>query len=528
MRPRTASGAGRNRVRHRIAVFAALLACAPALGVRAEESEEIEGLRRSIEQLVEENQQMRSSLEELQQEVRQAKEEALAAQDEVRAARHEPAAVPAAWQPPAPAAMAQDSAIISRQVGRANFQLLDISLDVLTAVGGSTEGGENLLLLQGGEHDPNKRGFTLQNVELSLVGAVDPYFTGEAHLIYFLDPEGESRFEIEEAFATTRALPFGAEQLGLQVEVGHFFTEFGRINPVHPHAWHWQDQPFVWSRFFGGDGIRGPGMRVAWLTPLPWFSELMAGVQNCNGETMVSFCANDEVFAERPIGGRPFVETNVQDPGDFTWLLRWVNGFDLSETTSSQVGVSSLFGPNATGSNGWTNIVGGDLVVKWSPVDAERGWPFLKFETEAMGRWYDAARFEGTVLVDGQESPNDVIIPGETLDDWGLYAELLWGFTRNWATGLRYEYGDGAGADVAFELDPGTGDAAIVPASVDSDPFRGLRHRVSPLLVFHPSEFSRLRLQYNFDYATFLDGNTAHTVWAGFEFLFGAHPAHSY
>ncbi len=508
-------------------MFAALLSCASAPGVRAEESEQIEGLRRSIEQLVEQNQQMRSSLEELQQEVRRAKEEALAAQDEARAARHEPDAVPAGWQAPAPAALAGDGAIVSRQVGRANFQLLDISLDVLTAVGGSTEGGETLLQLQAGEHDPNKRGFTLQQLELGFKGAVDPYFTGEVYLVYFLDPEGESRFELEEAFATTRALPFGAEQLGLQAELGTFFTEFGRINPAHPHAWDWQDQPFVWSRFFGGDGLRGPGMRLSWLTPLPWFSELMVGVQNCNGETQVSFCANDEVFAERPIGGRPFVETNVQDPGDFTWLLRWVNGFDLSETTSTQVGISSLFGPNATGSSGSTSIVGGDLVVKWSPIDAERGWPFLTFQTEAMGRWYHATSFDGPVVVDGTESPNDVLIPSETLEDWGLYAELLWGFTRGWATGIRYEYGDGSGNDVAFELDP-AGDAIVVPASVNSDPFRSLRHRVSPLLMFQPTEFSRLRLQYNFDYARFLVGDTAHTVWAGLEFLFGAHPAHSY
>ena len=103
----------------------------------------------------------------------------------------------------------------------------------------------------------NRRGFTLQNVELSLFGAVDPYFTGEAHLVYFIDKEGESRFEIEEAFATTTRLPFGLERQGLELELGQFFTEFGRLNPRHPHQWEWQDQPIVMTRFFGEDGIRG-------------------------------------------------------------------------------------------------------------------------------------------------------------------------------------------------------------------------------------------------------------------------------
>jgi hypothetical protein len=53
--------------------------------------------------------------------------------------------------------------------------------------------------------------------------------------------------------------------------------------------------------------------------------------------------------------------------------------------------------------------------------------------------------------------------------------------------------------------------------------------RVSPLLIYQPSEFSRIRLQYNLDRADFLeDGDHAHGVWLGFEWLFGSHPAHSF
>ena len=51
---------------------------------------------------------------------------------------------------------------------------------------------------------------------------------------------------------------------------------------------------------------------------------------------------------------------------------------------------------------------------------------------------------------------------------------------------------------------------------------------VRPLLQFQPSEFSRLRLQYNYDHAAFLAGDDAHTFWFGAEILFGAHPAHAY
>jgi hypothetical protein len=48
------------------------------------------------------------------------------------------------------------------------------------------------------------------------------------------------------------------------------------------------------------------------------------------------------------------------------------------------------------------------------------------------------------------------------------------------------------------------------------------------MLAWHPTEFSRLRLQYNYDHAQHLDDDTAHSVWLGFEILYGAHPAHKY
>lgn len=462
-------------------------------------SGELERLRQQLEQLALQNREMQQTLRRLEGEVQRARDEARAAGEMARARSSEPRIPPGAYGAP----VGTDGSLLSRSFGRSNLQLLDLSLDVLAAAGGSGATDEELANLQGGDHDPRQRGFTLQQAELSFIGAVDPFLSGEAHLIYFLDPEGESRFEIEEAFLTTQMLPFALEEHGLQIEAGQFFTEFGRLNPVHPHAWNWQDQPVILTRLFGEDGMRGPGVRLGWLTPLPWFSEFHFGLQNSKGETMVSFLANDEVFEERPIGGRPFAEERVGSPGDLVKLLRWVNGFDLSDEVTTQFGVSGLFGPNATGPDGRTRIYGADLVVKWRPLQTDRGWPFLVFESEIMRRSYRT-----------DDSFED------TLRDWGGYAQLLWGFRRNWALGLRYEYARGEGSN--FDVDAGT----LVSRS--TDPFRDDRHRASPLLAWHPSEFSRLRLQYNYDRADHLDGKDAHSVWAGIEFLFGAHPAHSY
>jgi hypothetical protein len=409
----------------------------------------------------------------------------------------------------------------SRALGAANLQLLDLSVDALAAVGGSTARDDTLEDLQGGGHDPRQRGFTLQQVELSLLGAVDPYVNGEFHLVYFIDPGGESRFELEEAFLQTSALPFGLHELGFQIEAGTFFTEFGRTNPRHAHAWDWQDQPFILTRFFGEDGLRGPGARLGWLMPLPWFSELHLGVQNAKGETQVSFLADDEVFEDRPIGGRPFADPRVRNVADLTTLARWVNGFDLWDTVSAQLGGSALFGPNATGSSGQTRILGFDAVLKWVPLDARRGWPFVRLEGEALHRHYRADDFNG--CFEPSDGCTVVFVPDQTLRDWGFYAQLLYGFAYRWSAGLRYERGTGSGSNVAFDAVTDT----VVRPSRSLDPYRSPRHRVSPLLVFQPSEYARLRLQYNYDHLTFSRDHDQHSVWFGVEFLIGAHPAHT-
>ena len=113
------------------------------------------------------------------------------------------------------------------------------------AGGGSTatdiEGGTQL-----GGHDPNQRGFTVQGVEANFRGAVDPYFRGNANVVFQLDADGESFLELEEAWLETMSLP-----ANLQVRAGQYLTEFGRINTQHPHTWAFVDVPLVNGRLLG-------------------------------------------------------------------------------------------------------------------------------------------------------------------------------------------------------------------------------------------------------------------------------------
>lgn len=399
---------------------------------------------------------------------------------------------------------------LERHPHAAPTTLLDLSLNLLTVAGGSSASDSVLGNLQGGGHDPKRSGFTLQNTELSLSGAVDPFFSAEAHVILFRDePSGETVVELEEVFARTTALP-----AGLEAKVGLYLMEFGRFNPMHPHAWQFVDQSLIITRIFGGDGQRTPGARLLYSLPTSWLSEMTVGVMDANGETAPSFYSNSEVGA---IAGRPYVAVDGSTFSDLLYQARWTNAFDLPDTLV-KFGLSLAIGRNAAGKTTNTTLTGADLALRWHPAGGQRGWPFVLIEAEIITRSYQA---DAADLVDGSGAVTGRI-EADTLQDSGFVAQGVWGFTPGWAAGLRGEQSWGSGDGVAT-------DAAgnQTQASASTDPTRDDRTRLAALLSWQPSEFTHFRLQYNQDRAQHLT-ETEHSVWLGFEFLLGAHPAHTF
>jgi hypothetical protein len=367
-----------------------------------------------------------------------------------------------------------------------------MSLDSLFAAGAST--APNLEALQTGAHDPNQRGFTVQNIELTLSGNVDPYFTAIGHLIFGIDREGESFLEVEEAYLTSTALP-----ANLQLRAGQFFTQFGRLNPQHPHAWAFVDQPLINGRMFGGDGMRGPGMQLSYLVPLPVYAEAMVALQNSQGETMASFrsAPGEDLF------GRTLIERQVVGVGDLVITPRLATSFNPSDTQTVLLGVSGAFGPNGSGESARTQILGIDLYYKWKPLQTVKGWPFVAWQSEIMKREYDNAAVE-----DDPVTIPDEALSEEQLQDWGGYTQVIWGFAPRWVAGVRGDYAAGKDGDL-------------------TDPLRERRVRFATDLTFYPSEFSKWRVQYNRDDVQSRE-DIAHSVFLQWEFLIGTHGAHTF
>lgn len=317
---------------------------------------------------------------------------------------------------------------------------------------------------QTGGHDPTKTGFNFQQLELSVSASVDPFFRFDANLVFSL-----FGVEIEEAYATTLSLPWS-----LQVRAGQFLSRFGRLNSTHPHSWSFVDQPFAIGKFFGSEGNRGLGAELSWLTPLPWYVELVASIQMANGgATNRSYFGNDRA--------------EISGLGDFLYTLSAKQFFPLSQSVGLNWGLSAQFGPNATGHKNRTDIYGTDIYLK-ANFDSNNA-SFLAFQAEELLRL--------------RQVPNDLLI------DHAGYAQILYQFNREWSTAVRGEWGSGLPAD---PLDP------------DWTKYRG---RVAAQATYNPSHFARLRAQINVDIPRWQNTPIIAT-FLNLEVLVGTHPAHNY
>src|SRR5438477_7754729 len=369
---------------------------------------------------------------------------------------------------------------------------MNISLDGLFALAYSS--AKDLDHIEVGDHDPQQRGFNARNIELAFDGAVDPYFEGFANIVFKLDNDNETSVEVEEAFMQTTSLPFN-----LQLKGGQFFAAFGRLNPTHPHTWDFADTPLVEGLFLGPDGLRGVGAQASWTLPLPWYSQLIFASQNGRGSTGFSFRnpGDDGMFFDRITTDR-----EVRGLQDFVWIPRFENSFNLSETQTVLAGVSGAFGSNETGANSRTQIYGADLLYKWKSARAEGGFPFVKWQTEFMYRRFEAGH-----------GADDSFPVAETFHDWGLYSQVLWGFKKGWVVGIRGDYVHMQNSEFTDDLD------------------RQSRSRISANLTWYPTEFSKLRLQYNHYFLEenfFLSDREVDSLFLQFEFILGAHGAHKF
>lgn len=240
------------------------------------------------------------------------------------------------------------------------------------------------------EYDPDEeseipfnknRGFNLNYAELALHSTVGPYFDADA--IFHLHPD---EFEIEEAYLTSRALPDG-----LRAKVGKFRSNFGRVNAIHQHAWHFTSQPLAFEALLGTEGVNDAGVQLQWVLPTE-DTYAMVGFEALQGVNDVSFGDTEK--------------NNL-----YIGYLK--SGFDITDDTTVLAGASLLHGKNDEGGN--TDIYAADFTLK-TALDA-----------------YSSLMWQSELLYRNKETS------AQTLKQAGYYTQLIYQYDQNWAAGIRYD-----------------------------------------------------------------------------------------
>ncbi len=340
-----------------------------------------------------------------------------------------------------------------------------------------------------------EQGFNLNYAELILSSNVDPYFSMDA--VFHFSEEG---VEVEEAYFTTTSLPGG-----LRARAGKLYSEFGRLNQQHHHFWDFGDQPLVYQGFLGNHNLNELGVQLQWVAPTSTY--LMIGAELLQG-------TNERMFGNTNIANPYDEELNLaEEKRAPSMVVGYVKtSIDVGDTTILP-GISYVYGssrldhfedeePHAIA--GHSAIVNAELTVK----HFFNSYSFLTWQSEWMKRDMDGTLYEDA---DGDLSTVDMVTSNIKKQQAGYYTQLVYALDQNYRFGVRYD-------NIYHNVVNGT----TQEENLD---------RYSLMAEYHPSEFSRIRLQYNRDSSLFNeDGERQHidTVMLQFNIAIGAHAAHDF
>ncbi|MCW8871753.1 MAG: hypothetical protein OQK01_03940 [Xanthomonadales bacterium] len=333
----------------------------------------------------------------------------------------------------------------------------------------------------GGEAGPAPEGLSLAETEISMSANVDDKFTALLTAPIVVE-EGEVKFELEEAWVETVGLP-----ASLAVRMGRFYSAIGYQNSRHFHAWDFADQPLVYQAFLGNQYL-DDGLQVRWLAPTDFYLEFSAEL--LRGDRYPAGGAANSGFGAQSL--------SAKTGGDIGFSNSWLLG--LSWLGADADGRASGSEDDPLYFTGDSDLLIADFVWKWAPNGNSRQRNLI-LQAEFLWR-NENGEYS---LPDGATGPWDV-------DQRGWYVQAVYQPFPRWRFGARY--------DQLSSDEPGSWwlDTPLYP--MDSDP-----RRYSLMVDWSNSEFSRLRLQYNYDSA----GEDADNQF-GLQYIFsiGAHGAHSF
>ena len=356
----------------------------------------------------------------------------------------------------------------------------------------------------GHEGERGKEGLSLGETELNFSTSVDDKFYG--HITAALADHGDGiEIELEEAYVET--LPGLGLPTGANVRMGRAFWTFGYLNEHHSHADDFADRPLPY-RVFLDKVFNDTGAQISYVFPTDFYVEAGGGI----------FRGDDF----------PFAGAGGSDINSFNAFLRV--GSDIGQNSSWRVGGYVLDGEASDRGHGHEENGEHAADNGHDHEEEEQEENFEEFFTAGMftgdARLY-AVDFRYVWAPTGNVRHKELLLQGEYFwrDEQGIYslaegdevneerldggshgwyAQSVFKFSPQWRIGARY-------SQLYSPEDSG----------IEHDPYA-----VAVMGDWSNSEFSRLRLQYN--YEKLGEDLSDNQILLQYIMGIGAHGAHKY
>ena len=180
--------------------------------------------------------------------------------------------------------------------------------------------------------------FFLREMELGLQSALDPFSRGKVFFSF-----GREGVSLEEGYIQLLNCP-----LSMNLKMGEYKTQFGKLNRYHDHALPQFDRPRVLVNYFGNTSLKGFGIAANFLLP-----SIIATVNELDLEV---------------IGGGVDQSFTSEGKHNLVYVAHLKNYYDLNRNTYFEIGFSGALGNNDPEEKRWTTIGGVDLTLKWTPA----------------------------------------------------------------------------------------------------------------------------------------------------------------
>ena len=257
-----------------------------------------------------------------------------------------------------------------------------------------------------GTHTETSSSFDVKELEISYQHYLYPSVKVDVFTAFHKEDSGEVAISLEEAYATFSdvlgvAFPNYTSPIGLGAIVGKKRVGFGKLNMLHPEQWLYVDRPLATQYLVGGsEGLAAEGGQLNYLLPLPFFSQLEAGLW--------TVAAHHEE-------GEGHSHSGVEYENRLFNTRLW-NGFGLSDRQELEFGLNYLIGNvTADEANDKVDILGVDLTYS-TDLLLDR---FLLLKAEAYQATY------------GEEG-------SDREDQLGGFLLANYKLNNYWQTGFRY------------------------------------------------------------------------------------------